>query len=58
MTKAQEYYQKISQIKRELQSIEKQKFDMEMRCGKLKEELWRWEGRLEEETDEHEYRNM
>lgn len=58
MSKAQELLKKIAEVKRELFNVQKQKHTMEMRTNQLNEELWRLEGMLEEETDEHEYRSM
>jgi hypothetical protein len=56
MTKAQQILKKINETKREINHIQNQKRDAELRVGHLNEELWRLEGMLEEEQDEHEYR--
>ena len=57
MSRAHELSKKIHEIKKELYAIQKQKHDMDMRVNQLNEELWRAEGFLEEEQDEHEYRH-
>jgi len=58
MSRAHELSKKIFEIKKELHAIQKQKHDMDMRVNQLNEQLWRFEGEIEEEQDEHEYRSI
>lgn len=55
MSKAHELAKRINQLNQELARITKAKFDLDFKVNQIKEELWRLEGSLEEETDENEY---
>lgn len=54
MSRAHELAKRIHEIKKELYNIQKQKHDMDMRVNQLNEDLWRYEGMLEEEEDTNE----